>query len=86
MLHCQGIDKPRQHRIALALNCSREIYSSGLCATAIEPGPHTTAGTPRSRVNSPPSVPKLILPVELPPVSLRTKLTASLSTGVSRAG
>ena len=50
------------------------------------PGPQTTAGVPSTFWNNPPSVPKVILPVELPPVSAWTNFTASLSTGVFMAG
>jgi len=55
--------QPRQSRIsrrtksAQAASSSRVTYSSALWARAIEPGPITTAGTPPSRANSPPSVP-----------------------------
>src|ERR671910_1280891 len=85
-LYTATLSTSRARNASQASSCAVSTYSSGLWATPIDPGPHTTVGTPRRCWNSPPSVPKLILVVALAPVSDLTKDTTSLSGAVSSAG
>src|SRR5690606_24031591 len=67
-------------------NSEDSMYSSGLCACLIEPGPQTTLGAPAAE-KYPASVPKSTLPIR--PCGSRnapSQPTMAASGGVSSAG
>src|SRR5882724_10535439 len=75
----------RRMKVSHSASCSSVTHSFGLWAWSMLPGQQMMAGMPVSW-NSPASVPKATLMVELPPVSAFASSTISLSTAVARPG